>query len=162
MVRTARLASRAIRGFLCALVAAAVFLLGPSGIHAADTSSADAPQKAGSASATAKTPPNIVIILADDMGYSDLGCYGGEIETPNLDHLAANGLRFTQCYNSARCWPSRAAIMTGILPPAGATRYGPRRAQWRGRSPAGVGPPAIGSAEGTRLSVLPFRKMAHR
>ncbi|MGB4729098.1 MAG: arylsulfatase [Thermogutta sp.] len=57
--------------------------------------------------------PNIVIILADDMGYSDLGCYGGEIETPHLDQLAAHGLRFTQCYNTARCWPSRAAIMTG-------------------------------------------------
>jgi arylsulfatase A-like enzyme len=57
--------------------------------------------------------PNIVIILADDMGYSDIGCYGGEIETPHLDQLAAGGLRFTQCYNTARCWPSRGAIMTG-------------------------------------------------
>ncbi len=57
--------------------------------------------------------PNIVIILADDMGYSDPGCYGGEIETPHLDRLARGGLRFTQCYNTARCWPSRAAIMTG-------------------------------------------------
>ncbi len=61
-------------------------------------------------------PPNVVIILADDMGYSDLGCYGGEIHTPNLDRLAAHGLRFTQCYNTARCWPSRAAIMTGYYP----------------------------------------------
>jgi len=60
--------------------------------------------------------PNVLLILADDMGYSDLGCYGGEIETPNLDRLAAGGLRFTQCYNSARCWPSRAAIMTGYYP----------------------------------------------
>ncbi|MDW8036867.1 MAG: sulfatase-like hydrolase/transferase, partial [Thermoguttaceae bacterium] len=60
--------------------------------------------------------PNIVIILADDLGYSDLGCYGGEIETPHLDRLAAGGLRFTQCYNSARCWPSRAALMTGYYP----------------------------------------------
>ncbi len=57
--------------------------------------------------------PNIVVILADDMGYSDLGCYGGEIETPNLDQLAAGGLRFTQCYNTARCWPTRAALLTG-------------------------------------------------
>lgn len=57
--------------------------------------------------------PNIVFILADDMGYSDLGCYGGEIETPHLDKLAAGGLRFTQFYNTARCWPSRAALMTG-------------------------------------------------
>lgn len=58
-------------------------------------------------------PPNVVIILADDMGYSDPGCYGGEIRTPNLDRLAAHGLRFTQCYNTGRCWPSRASIMTG-------------------------------------------------
>ncbi|MCA9036775.1 MAG: arylsulfatase [Planctomycetaceae bacterium] len=57
--------------------------------------------------------PNIIVILADDMGYSDAGCYGGEIQTPNLDSLAANGLRFTQFYNTARCWPSRAVIMTG-------------------------------------------------
>src|ERR1700712_33695 len=57
--------------------------------------------------------PNIVIILADDLGYSDLGCYGGEIRTPNLDALAAGGLRFTQFHNTARCWPSRAAILTG-------------------------------------------------
>lgn len=58
-------------------------------------------------------PPNIVFILADDMGYSDLGCYGGEIDTPNLDGLAANGLRFTRYYNTGRCWPSRAALLTG-------------------------------------------------
>src|SRR5436189_3091575 len=57
--------------------------------------------------------PNVVIILADDMGFSDLGCYGSEIATPNLDALAKNGLRFTQCYNTARCWPSRGCIMTG-------------------------------------------------
>lgn len=57
--------------------------------------------------------PNILFILADDLGYSDLGCYGGEIATPNLDGLAKNGLRFTQCYNTARCWPSRAALLTG-------------------------------------------------
>jgi arylsulfatase len=57
--------------------------------------------------------PNIVFILADDLGYSDLGCYGGEIATPNLDRLAAEGLRFTQFYNTARCWPTRAALLTG-------------------------------------------------
>ena len=57
--------------------------------------------------------PNIVIILADDLGFSDLGCYGGEIKTPNLDGLAAGGLRFTQFYNTARCWPTRAALLTG-------------------------------------------------
>jgi arylsulfatase len=59
------------------------------------------------------SPPNILVILADDLGYSDLGCYGGEIATPNLDALARGGLRFTQAYNTARCWPSRAAAMTG-------------------------------------------------
>ncbi|MFP6768521.1 MAG: sulfatase-like hydrolase/transferase, partial [Planctomycetaceae bacterium] len=57
--------------------------------------------------------PNVLVILADDLGYSDLGCYGGEIETPNLDALARAGLRFTQFYNTARCWPTRAAILTG-------------------------------------------------
>ena len=60
--------------------------------------------------------PNIVFILADDLGYSDLGCYGSEIATPNLDALAKNGVRFTQCYNSARCWSSRAALMSGYYP----------------------------------------------
>lgn len=58
-------------------------------------------------------PPNVLIILADDLGFSDLGSYGGEIETPNLDGLAANGLRFTQFYNTARCWPTRSALLTG-------------------------------------------------
>jgi arylsulfatase len=57
--------------------------------------------------------PNVLIVLADDLGYSDLGCYGGEIETPNLDTLAASGLLFTQFYNTARCWPTRGALMTG-------------------------------------------------
>ncbi len=60
--------------------------------------------------------PNILIILADDLGFSDLGCYGGEIVTPNLDRLAQNGIRFTQFYNTARCWPTRAALMTGYYP----------------------------------------------
>jgi arylsulfatase A-like enzyme len=63
--------------------------------------------------AVAAERPNIVVILADDLGFSDLGCYGGEIETPNLDKLAAGGLQFTQCYNTARCWPTRAALLTG-------------------------------------------------
>ncbi len=59
-------------------------------------------------------PPNIVVILADDMGYSDIGCFGGEIRTPNLDALAAGGVRFTQFYNTARCCPTRAALLTGL------------------------------------------------
>lgn len=57
--------------------------------------------------------PNILIILADDMGFSDLGCYGGEIKTPNIDNLAKDGLRYTQFYNCGRCWPSRASLLTG-------------------------------------------------
>lgn len=57
--------------------------------------------------------PNVLVIVADDMGFSDLGCYGSEIQTPNLNQLADHGLRFTQFYNTARCWPSRAAILTG-------------------------------------------------
>jgi arylsulfatase A-like enzyme len=57
--------------------------------------------------------PNVILILADDLGFSDIGCYGGEIATPNLDRLAAGGLRMTQMYNTARCWPSRACLLTG-------------------------------------------------
>jgi arylsulfatase len=57
--------------------------------------------------------PNVLVIMADDMGYSDAGCYGSEIHTPNLDALAAGGLRYTQFYNTARCWPTRAALLTG-------------------------------------------------
>ncbi|MBV9158677.1 MAG: sulfatase-like hydrolase/transferase, partial [Acidobacteriaceae bacterium] len=60
------------------------------------------------------TRPNIVFIIADDMGFSDLGCYGSEIDTPNLDALAKNGLQFTDFHNSPRCCPSRAALMTGM------------------------------------------------
>ena len=59
---------------------------------------------------------NILLIMADDMGYSDIGCYGGEIRTPNLDSLAAAGLRFTQFYNTARCCPTRASLITGLYP----------------------------------------------
>ena len=58
--------------------------------------------------------PNIVIIMADDMGYSDIGCYGSEISTPNIDRLAANGLRFKNFYNNAKCCPSRASLLTGL------------------------------------------------
>jgi arylsulfatase len=60
--------------------------------------------------------PNIVLIMADDMGFSDLGCYGGEIDTPNVDGLAEDGLQFTQFYNAARCCPTRASLMTGQYP----------------------------------------------
>lgn len=61
-------------------------------------------------------PPNIIVMLADDMGFSDIGCYGGEISTPHLDEFAANGLRFTQFYNTARCCPTRASLLTGLYP----------------------------------------------
>jgi arylsulfatase A-like enzyme/acetyl esterase/lipase len=71
------------------------------------------------AAAAAGPPrPNVLVILADDLGFSDLGSYGGEIETPNLDRLAGGGLRFTQGYNTARCWPTRAALLTGYYPQA--------------------------------------------
>ena len=60
--------------------------------------------------------PNIVLILADDMGYSDIGCFGGEMRTPNLDRLAAGGLRFSHFHDSARCCPSRASLLTGLYP----------------------------------------------
>jgi arylsulfatase A-like enzyme len=60
--------------------------------------------------------PNILIILNDDMGFSDIGCYGGEIDTPNLDRLALGGLRYSQFYNTARCSPSRASLLTGLHP----------------------------------------------
>src|SRR5262245_13580019 len=60
--------------------------------------------------------PNLVVVLVDDMGLSDIGCYGGESGTPNLDRLAAGGVRFTQFYNAARCSPSRAALLTGLYP----------------------------------------------
>jgi arylsulfatase len=66
--------------------------------------------------ASAAERPNILLILADDLGFSDIGCYGGEIATPNLDALARDGLRFRQFYNCARCCPSRACLMTGLYP----------------------------------------------
>ena len=95
--RSIRNHARALRFSLCVLLVVPLIAI----TTGADTVSAR-PAK-----------PNIVIILADDMGFSDLGSYGGEIHTPNLDRLAADGLRFTQFYNTARCWPSRAALMTG-------------------------------------------------
>ncbi|MEG3659917.1 arylsulfatase [Arenibacter palladensis] len=60
--------------------------------------------------------PNIILIMSDDMGYSDIGAFGGEIDTPNLDYLADNGVRFSQFYNAARCCPTRASLMTGLYP----------------------------------------------
>ncbi len=60
--------------------------------------------------------PNIIVILTDDMGYSDIGCFGSEIKTPNIDRLASTGLRYTHCYSTSRCSPSRAALLTGLYP----------------------------------------------
>ncbi|PQO36369.1 arylsulfatase [Bremerella cremea] len=67
-------------------------------------------------SAHADERPNIVVIMVDDLGFSDLGCFGGEINTPNIDSLASGGLRFTSFYNCARCCPTRAAMLTGLYP----------------------------------------------
>src|ERR1043165_5783 len=66
------------------------------------------------AGATSAERPNVIVFLVDDMGYSDIGCFGGEVPTPNLDKLAAEGLRFTQFYNTPRCSPSRASLLTGL------------------------------------------------
>ncbi len=77
--------------------------------------------------------PNFLIILADDAGYSDLGCYGGEIDTPNLDRLAQDGVRFTQFYSTARCWPSRTALLTGYY--AQQARMDPPRRQFDSMPP---------------------------
>ena len=60
--------------------------------------------------------PNIVLILCDDMGWSDIGCYGGEVQTPNIDRLAAEGMRFTRFYNNAKCTTTRASVVTGLYP----------------------------------------------
>ena len=88
------------RDFLCLVTASALSAAIPSSLMGASQGKR----------------PNILIILADDMGFSDIGCYGGEINTPNLNALAANGLRFTQFYNNARCCPTRASLLTGLYP----------------------------------------------
>src|SRR3954471_24015457 len=72
--------------------------------------------RVGAQAPAAAPRPNIVVILADDVGFCDIGCYGSEVRTPNLDRLAAGGLRFTQFYNISRCCPSRAALLTGLYP----------------------------------------------
>ena len=72
---------------------------------------------AASATAAVKpVQPKIVVILVDDVGFCDIGCYGSEIPTPNLDRLAAEGVRFTQFYNTGRCCPTRASLLTGLYP----------------------------------------------
>jgi len=91
-----------------------------------------------SAAGTAKSKPNIILIMTDDMGFSDLGCYGGEIDTPNLDTLAAGGLKFTQFYNTGRCCPTRASLLTGLYPHQAGVGHmsgdrGPEHPGYRGR-----------------------------
>lgn len=87
--------------FLCCIVGTYTFAL------------QNTPVGTAASPASRTMPPNVLLIMADDLGFSDLGCYGGEIQTPNLDKLAINGMRFTQFYNTARCWPTRAALLTG-------------------------------------------------
>jgi arylsulfatase len=98
--------------FRCRVLAVAAALLTVAAANAAPP----APTTATQAHASTPARPNIVLILADDLGYSDLGCYGSEIATPNIDRLAHDGVRFTQFYNQARCCPSRAALLTGRYP----------------------------------------------
>ena len=110
---------------------------------------------AGALAAAPARKPNFLVILADDMGFSDARCYGGEIDTPNLDRLAAGGLRFTQAYSTARCGPSRSCLLTGyyaqqtaadVMTPGNVPSYT--------QVPAGI-PQAAG------LSLLSLRQMAH-
>lgn len=88
----------------------------------------------GAAKAATGERPNVIVILVDDMGFSDFSSYGGEIPTPNIDALAENGIRFTQFYNSARCSPTRAALLTGLNPHQAGMGYlsGKREPQSRG------------------------------
>ncbi len=88
----------ALKPAILVSLAAALFIIGSGRMAAADV-----PRR-----------PNIAVILVDDMGFSDIGCYGSEIPTPNLDKLAAGGLRFTQFYNTGRCCPTRASLLTGL------------------------------------------------
>jgi arylsulfatase A-like enzyme len=85
---------------------------------------------ATAALAAADSRPNVIVILSDDIGFSDLGCYGSEIATPNLDALAAGGLRFTQFYNTARCCPTRASLLTGLYPHQAGVGYMTDRAPY--------------------------------
>lgn len=98
------------RGFLRFAGLAGAAALGQSlergrALAGAPGKAADSPKPTGK--------PNFLVVVVDDMGYSDPGCYGGEVDTPVLDKLASNGLRFTQCYSTARCWPSRTCLLTG-------------------------------------------------
>ncbi|RYG58372.1 hypothetical protein EON80_27205, partial [bacterium] len=82
----------------------------------AQTAAPNPIQTNASAQVTPAARPNVLLILADDLGWSDIGCFGSEIKTPNIDALASTGMAFTQVYNSARCCPTRASLMTGLTP----------------------------------------------
>jgi arylsulfatase len=107
-IGSGRVCSGVCRAFIFAFVVS-LWIVVAGGASAADVG-------AGGAGATVASRPNIIVILADDLGYSDLGCYGSEMATPNLDRLAGEGLRFTQFYTTPRCCPSRAALLTGLYP----------------------------------------------
>ena len=100
------------------LTLAAVLNCVPASQHVASSQQVrnSAPQAQPLRGSRAAQRPNVLLILADDLGWSDVGCYGSEIHTPNLDALASDGLRYTQFYNSARCSPSRASLLTGLNP----------------------------------------------
>ena len=112
MTRT-RVANRPLPTLAVVLAFAALTLLATAlPTHAADNGATKDTAAAGKPAGK----PNVVVVLVDDMGFSDIGCYGGEINTPNLDKLAAGGVRFTQFYNTGRCCPTRAALLTGLYP----------------------------------------------
>jgi arylsulfatase A-like enzyme len=99
----------------CTLGLTAVFFHKPDEKNAVSVNAVAANAVAAIAVA-APAKPNIVVIMADDMGFSDIGCYGGEIPTPNIDELASRGIRLSQFYNNARCCPTRASLLTGLHP----------------------------------------------
>jgi arylsulfatase len=108
---------------------------------------ADAQPGAGG---TAARPPDVLVILADDLGFSDVGAYGGEIATPHLDRLAAGGVRFTQGYSTSRCWPSRAALLTGFYAQSVNRDALPVGAGAAGGRPAASGAGGKAGSQGTR------------
>lgn len=103
------------RGFLKQVAWGSALVFGREAISCVSALAGEGRSTSAAGSSGAQKP-NVLVIVADDMGYSDTGCYGGEIETPNLDRLAAAGLRFTQCYSTGRCWPSRTSLLTGYYP----------------------------------------------
>ena len=98
------MATRSFRSFCLMASLLAMLVLGPGSL------------RTPAAIAQLASQPNVVVILVDDMGWSDIGPFGSEISTPNLDALAANGIRFTQFYATTRCSPSRASLLTGLYP----------------------------------------------